>query len=208
MNSCIVVVGGGQAGAQAIDTLRREGFKGRLVLVSDEPHLPYQRPPLSKKFLSGELKSDRLLYRQQAFYDEHRVELKLGASATSLDPRTHRLGLSDGEHITYHRLLLCTGAVPRRLCCPGADLGGVHYLRGISDVEGIRRGLKEGARVVIIGGGYIGLETAATARKLGCAVTVLEMGALSNEPGAHLCGGVERRRRLGGLLNFYHRVAA
>jgi 3-phenylpropionate/trans-cinnamate dioxygenase ferredoxin reductase component len=175
VNSCIVVVGGGQAGAQAIDTLRREGFNGRLVLVSDEPHLPYQRPPLSKKFLSGELESDRLLYRQQAFYDEHRVELKLGASATSLDPGTHRLELSDGEHITYHRLLLCTGAVPRRLSCPGADLGGVHYLRGISDVEGIRRGLKEGARVVIIGGGYIGLETAATARKLGCAVTVLEM---------------------------------
>src|ERR1700722_6856505 len=145
VNSCIVVVGGGQVGAQAIDTLRREGFKWRLVLVSDEPHLPYQRPPLSKKFLSGELKSDRLLYRQQAFYEKHRVGPKLGASATSLDPGTHRLGLSDGEHITYHRLLLCTGAVPRRLSCPGADLGGVHYLRGISDVEGSRGGLEGGA---------------------------------------------------------------
>jgi 3-phenylpropionate/trans-cinnamate dioxygenase ferredoxin reductase component len=155
MNSCIVVVGGGHAGAQAIDTLRREGFKGRLVLVSEEPHLPYQRPPLSKKFLSGELKADRLLFRHQAFYDDHRVELKLGVLATSLDPAMHRLVLSHGEPVIYDRLLLCTGAVPRRLSCPGADLAGIHYLRGISDVEGIRQGLKEGARVVIIGGGYI-----------------------------------------------------
>jgi 3-phenylpropionate/trans-cinnamate dioxygenase ferredoxin reductase subunit len=128
MNSCIVVVGGGHAGAQAIDTLRREGFKGRLVLVSDDPQLPYQRPPLSKKFLSGELQVDRLLLRHHAFYDEHRVELKLGLSATSLDPRMHRLQLSDHEDITYDRLLLCTGAVPRRLSCPGADLGGIHSL--------------------------------------------------------------------------------
>jgi 3-phenylpropionate/trans-cinnamate dioxygenase ferredoxin reductase subunit len=175
MSSTILILGGGQAGAQAIDTLRREGFPGRLVLVSDEPELPYQRPPLSKKFLSGELAADRLPFRHQAFYDEHRVELKLGIRATRLDPAARRVDLSDGGEVVYDRLLLCLGAESRRLTCPGSELPGVHYLRSVSDVPAIREGLKPGARIVIIGGGYIGLETAATARKMGCAVTVLEM---------------------------------
>ncbi len=175
MTSTIVIIGGGQAGAQAIDTLRREGFDGRLVLVSDEPVLPYQRPPLSKKFLSGELAADRLPFRHQSFYDDHRIELKLGIQATRLDPAARRVSLSTGEDVVYDRLLLCLGAVSRQLTCPGADLPGVHYLRRIADVPKIQEGLKPGARAVIIGGGYIGLETAATARKMGCAVTVLEM---------------------------------
>ncbi|MDP8985334.1 MAG: FAD-dependent oxidoreductase [Pseudomonadota bacterium] len=175
MISTILIIGGGQAGAQAIDTLRREGFDGRLILVSDEPALPYQRPPLSKKFLSGELAADRLPFRHQSFYDDHRIELKLGVRATRLDPATRRVSLSNGEDVLYDRLLLCLGAVSRRLTCPGADLPGVHYLRCIADVPPIRQGLTPGARVVIIGGGYIGLETAATARNMGCAVTVLEM---------------------------------
>ena len=175
MISTILIVGGGQAGAQAIDTLRREGFAGRLILVGDEPHLPYQRPPLSKKFLSGELAAERLLFRHQSFYDDHRVELKLGVRASKLDPAARRAALSNGEEIAYDRLLLCLGAASRQLTCPGADLPGVHYLRGIGDVPAIQAGLKPGARVVIIGGGYIGLETAATARKMGCVVTVLEM---------------------------------
>ncbi|MDP9011170.1 MAG: FAD-dependent oxidoreductase [Pseudomonadota bacterium] len=175
MTSTIVIIGGGQAGAQAIDTLRREGFDGRLVLVSDEPVLPYQRPPLSKKFLSGELAADRLPFRHQSFYDDHRIELKLGIRATRLDPAARRVSLSTGEDVVYDRLLLCLGAVSRQLTCPGADLPGVHYLRRIADVPKIQEGLKPGARAVIIGGGYIGLETAATARKMGCAVTVLEM---------------------------------
>jgi 3-phenylpropionate/trans-cinnamate dioxygenase ferredoxin reductase subunit len=175
MSSTILIVGGGQAGAQAIDTLRREGFGGRLVLVSDEPYLPYQRPPLSKKFLSGELAADRLPFRHQSFYDEHRVELKLAVRAVRLDLGKRCVALANGEDIIYDRLLLCTGAVSRQLTCPGADLPGVHYLRGIGDVPKIQEGLKEGARAVVIGGGYIGLETAATARKMGCSVTVLEM---------------------------------
>jgi 3-phenylpropionate/trans-cinnamate dioxygenase ferredoxin reductase subunit len=175
MISTILIIGGGQAGAQAVDTLRREGFSGRLVLVSEEPHLPYQRPPLSKKFLSGELAADRLPFRHQSFYDEHRVELKLGIRATRLDPAARSADLSNGEVVVYDRLLLCLGAVSRQLTCPGAALPGVHYLRGMADVPEIRDGLKPGARVVIIGGGYIGLETAATARKMGCSVTVLEM---------------------------------
>jgi 3-phenylpropionate/trans-cinnamate dioxygenase ferredoxin reductase subunit len=175
MISSIVIVGGGQAGAQAVDTLRREGFGGRLVLVGDEPELPYQRPPLSKKYLSAELAADRLLFRHRAFYDEHRVELRLGMRAVRLDPAQRLLQLDDGESLAYDRLLLCLGAVSRPITCPGAKLIGVHYLRTLADVPPIRAAFKPGARAVIIGGGYIGLETAATARKMGCDVTVLEM---------------------------------
>jgi 3-phenylpropionate/trans-cinnamate dioxygenase ferredoxin reductase subunit len=175
MISTILVIGGGQAGAQAIDTLRREGFGGRLVLIGDEPELPYQRPPLSKKFLSGEMAADRLVFRHRAFYDEHRVELKLGTRAVRLDAAARQVELADGEKVSYDRLLLCLGAGPRRLTCPGADLPGVHYLREIADVAPIQAAFKPQSRVVIVGGGYIGLETAATCRKMGCEVTVLEM---------------------------------
>jgi 3-phenylpropionate/trans-cinnamate dioxygenase ferredoxin reductase subunit len=175
MISTILIIGGGQAGAQAIDTLRREGFGGRLVLIGDEPELPYQRPPLSKKYLSGEMPADRLVFRHRAFYDEHRIELKLGRRAERLDAAARQVELADGEKLTYDRLLLCLGAESRRLTCPGADLPGVHYLRAIADVAPIQAGFKPRARVVIIGGGYIGLETAATCRKMGCEVTVLEM---------------------------------
>jgi 3-phenylpropionate/trans-cinnamate dioxygenase ferredoxin reductase subunit len=175
MISTIVIIGAGQAGAQAVDTLRREGFDGRLVLVGDEPHLPYQRPPLSKKYLSGELAGDRLPFRHQSFYDEHRVELKLGVRAIRLDPAVRLVTLADGEKLQYDRLLLCLGSDSRRLACPGVELSGVHYLRAIADVQRIRAGIRTGARALIIGGGYIGLEAAATCRKMGCEVTVLEM---------------------------------
>jgi 3-phenylpropionate/trans-cinnamate dioxygenase ferredoxin reductase subunit len=175
MISTILIIGGGQAGAQAIDTLRREGFTGRLVLVSDENQLPYQRPPLSKKYLAGELAIERLFFRHQAFYDDHKIELKLGVRATSLDSAARRVTLSTGEELVYDRLLLCTGALSRELSCAGAELSGVHYLRGIADVAEIQKVMKKGARAVIIGGGYIGLETAATARHCGCSVVVLEM---------------------------------
>jgi 3-phenylpropionate/trans-cinnamate dioxygenase ferredoxin reductase component len=175
MISTILIIGGGQAGAQAIDTLRREGFGGRLVLIGDEPELPYQRPPLSKKYLSGEMAADRLLFRHRTFYDEHRVELKLGCRAVRLDPSARQVELAGGETLTYDRLLLCLGAESRRLTCAGASLAGVHYLRGLADVAPIQTGSKPQARIVIIGGGYIGLEAAATCRKMGCEVTVLEM---------------------------------
>src|SRR6202790_5709459 len=175
MISTILIIGGGQAGAQAIDTLRREGFGGRLVLIGEEPELPYQRPPLSKKYLSGELAAEGLPFRHQSFYDEHRIELKLGVRATRLDPSARRVALSNGEELAYDRLLLCLGAGSRQLTCPGADLPGVHYLRGLRDVAPIQAGFKPQARVVIVGGGYIGLETAATCRQMGCEVTVLEM---------------------------------
>jgi 3-phenylpropionate/trans-cinnamate dioxygenase ferredoxin reductase component len=175
MISTIVVVGGGQAGAQAVDTLRRSGFAGRLLLICDEPELPYQRPPLSKNYLSGELTAERLPFRHRAFYDEHRVELKLGVRAAALDPRARRLDLATGESFNYDRLLLCLGASVRRLSCPGAELPGLHYLRTLADASRIRAAIKPASRVVIIGGGYIGLETAATCRHMGCEVTVLEV---------------------------------
>jgi 3-phenylpropionate/trans-cinnamate dioxygenase ferredoxin reductase subunit len=175
MISTILIIGGGQAGAQAIDTLRREGFTGRLVLIGDEPELPYQRPPLSKKYLSGEMAVDRLPFRHRTFYDEHRVDLKLGQPAVRLDAAARVVELKDGETLTYDRLLLCLGAASRQLTCPGATLAGVHTLRGLADVPAIQAGFKPQARVVVIGGGYIGLETAATCRKMGCDVTVLEM---------------------------------
>jgi 3-phenylpropionate/trans-cinnamate dioxygenase ferredoxin reductase subunit len=174
MSAGIVIVGGGQAGAQAVDTLRREGYSGRLVLVCDEAELPYQRPPLSKKFLSAELAAERLPFRHRPFYDEHGVELILGRRALRLDRKTRSVEL-EGTSLAYDKLLLGLGATSRRLVCPGAELAGVHYLRAIADVPPLRASLKPGARVVVIGGGYIGLETAATARKLGCEVTVLEM---------------------------------
>lgn len=175
MTARIVIVGGGQAGAQAVDTLRKEGFAGQLVLVGDEPQLPYQRPPLSKKFLSAEFDADRLPFRQRAFYDEHEVELVLGKRAVHVDAFARRVDLDNGASLVYDKLLLCLGAVARRITCPGADLPGVYYLRALADVPPLRAAFKPGAHAVIIGGGYIGLETAATARTMGCEVTVLEV---------------------------------
>ena len=175
MTSTIVIIGAGQAGAQAVDTLRREGFSGRLVLVGDEPQLPYQRPPLSKKYLSGDMAADRLPFRHRAFYDEHRVELKLGHKAVRLDPSARQVELASREQLGYDRLLMCLGSEPRRLTCPGAALSGVHYLRTLADVTPIQAAFKPQARIVIIGGGYIGLEMAATCRHMGHEITVLEM---------------------------------
>jgi len=144
-------------------------------LVCEEAELPYQRPPLSKKYLSGDMAPDRLLFRHRSFYEEHRVELHLGVKAVRLDRTARRVTLADGRQLTYDGLLLCLGATSRRLTCPGAELAGIHYLRGIADVAPIRAGFKPNARVVIIGGGYIGLETAATCVHMGCHATVLEM---------------------------------
>ena len=175
MISTVVIIGGGQAGAQAVDTLRREGFGGRLVLISDEAELPYQRPPLSKKYLSGELQPERLLFKHRAFYEEHRIELRLNTRVTRLHIESRQIELADGEKLAYDRIILCLGAGPRRLSCPGADLRGIHYLRGLADADLMRAALVDGTRVVVIGGGYIGLETAATCRKMGCEVAVLEM---------------------------------
>jgi 3-phenylpropionate/trans-cinnamate dioxygenase ferredoxin reductase component len=171
----VVIAGGGQAAVQAIDTLRRKGFTGTLVLIGDEPWLPYQRPPLSKKYLAGAMERERLLLRPQHFYDSHSVETRMGRRVEEIARREQRLRLDDGSTVAYDALLIATGSRPRPLAAPGADLDGVYYLRTIADVEQIRARLIPGRRLVIVGGGYIGLEVAATAREAGLEVTVLEM---------------------------------
>ncbi len=171
----IVIAGGGQAAVQAVDTLRRKGFTGQVVMVGDEPWLPYQRPPLSKKYLAGGLERERLLLRPPHFYATHSVETRLGRRVEEISRREQRVRLDDGSTIAYDALLIATGSRPRPLAAPGADLDGVHFLRTIADVERIRAEWMPGKRLVIVGGGYIGLEVAATARELGLQVTVLEM---------------------------------
>jgi 3-phenylpropionate/trans-cinnamate dioxygenase ferredoxin reductase component len=171
----IVIVGGGQAAVQAIDTLRRKGYTGKLTLVGEEPWLPYQRPPLSKKYLAGSQERERLLIRPAQFFADHGVQVHLGRRVSEFARRERHVRLDDGVVLPYDALLLATGSRPRRLALPGGELGGVHYLRTIADADSIRSACTAGGRLLIIGGGYIGLEVAATARQLGMDVTVLEM---------------------------------
>jgi 3-phenylpropionate/trans-cinnamate dioxygenase ferredoxin reductase subunit len=175
MTQTFVVVGASHASVQAIDTLRHEGHEGTIVLVGDEPHLPYNRPPLSKKFLAGELERERLLLRSPQFYENARVDVRLGVRVTAIDRAARRLRLSDGGELDYDKLLLCVGSRPRLLEVPGYGLAGIHYLRTIADVDAIRADLSGARRLVVVGAGYIGLEAAASARHLGLEVTVLEM---------------------------------
>ena len=170
----IVIIGGGHAAAQVIDTLRHEGYTGGITLVGAEPYLPYQRPPLSKQYLAGVREPDWLLYRSREFYVRHGVNTVLGVAATAIDRTAHRVTLADGRSLAYDRLALTTGCRVRKLSVPGADHAGVHYLRTIGDVDRIRAGLPVAKRVVIIGGGFIGLEVAAVLTLLGHSVTVLE----------------------------------
>jgi 3-phenylpropionate/trans-cinnamate dioxygenase ferredoxin reductase component len=173
--SRIVIVGAGQAAAAAIDTLRRKGFAGGIALVGEEDSCPYQRPPLSKKYLAGTLTQERLLIRPPHFYAEHAIETHFARRATHIERGAQRIRLDDGTTLAYDELLLATGSRPRPLTTPGADLPGVHLLRTIKDVATIRADLALARRVVIVGGGYIGLEVAATCRELGLDTTVLEM---------------------------------
>ena len=175
MREQIVIVGAGQAAVQAVDTLRRKGFTGKLVVVGDEPWVAYQRPPLSKKYLAGALERERLAIRPAHFYSDHGVELRTGRRVVEISPRDHRVRVDDGSTIAYDGLLLATGSKPRRLAAPGAELAGVNYLRTVEDVDRIRAEMAPGRRLVVVGGGYIGLEVAATARELGLDATVLEM---------------------------------
>lgn len=170
----ILIVGAGQAAIQAIDTLRRKGFSGQLTLVGEEPWLPYQRPPLSKKYLSGAMEREKLLIRPQSFYQDHRVQTHLGRRALEIDRQRRSVRLDDGTAVGYDALLLATGSAPRHIPVSGAGLAGVHLLRNIADVERIRADLASARSLVIIGAGYIGLEVAGTAREMGLAVTLLE----------------------------------
>ena len=174
MGEAVVVVGGGQAAAQLVVSLRLGGHEGSITLVSDEQAPPYQRPPLSKQYLAGKLDVERLFLRQNAYYESRGVKLVLGRRVLSIDRRSRRAQLDDGAELRYDRLVLATGSTLRRLSIPGSDLPGIHYLRSLSDADELRGQIGPGRRMVIVGGGYIGLEVAATAAQAGTRVTVLE----------------------------------
>lgn len=201
MTAQYVIIGAGQAGAQAALSLRQAGFAGRIVMIGEEPHFPYQRPPLSKAYLQGVLSAERLMLKPEAFYEKESIEVRRGVSALGIDRGAGRIALSDGSHIAYDRLLIATGAPPRRIVCPGGDLAGVHYLRRIADSDALRPILTLGRRLVIIGAGYIGLEVAAIARKSGLAVTVLEAQerVLARVAGRELSTFFENAHRAAGV---------
>jgi len=173
-----VIVGGGLAAAKAAETLRDEGFAGRIVIISDDPERPYERPPLSKGLLLGSAERDSTFVHEADWYTKNDVDLRTGIRAEAIDKDAHEVVLAGGERVGYSRLLLATGARPRRLPVPGADLDGVHYLRTLADSDRRVSLLTESTRLVIIGAGWIGLEIAAAARARGAAVTVVEMAHL------------------------------
>jgi len=169
-----VIVGASLAGAKAAETLREEGFAGRLVLIGAEDERPYERPPLSKDYVRGETGRDKIYVHDEGFYEERGIELRLGRRPQDLDASARELTLDDDEGLRYDRLLLTTGARPRRLAVSGSDLDGVMYLRTVVDADRLRARLDRGGPVVVVGAGWIGAEVAASARQRGLDVTVIE----------------------------------
>jgi 3-phenylpropionate/trans-cinnamate dioxygenase ferredoxin reductase subunit len=198
-----VIVGAALAGAKAAEALREEGFDGRVVLVGDETERPYERPPLSKDYLRGESVREKAYVHPAGFYKEHEIELVTGTSAERIDTAARTVSLSGGEEtLAYDRLLLATGAEPRRLSVPGADLAGIHYLRTLADSDALAARLEAGGRMVVIGAGWIGAEVAASARQKGVEVALVEMAGVPLErvlgpevgaiyAGLHIDHGVE-----------------
>jgi 3-phenylpropionate/trans-cinnamate dioxygenase ferredoxin reductase subunit len=174
----LVIIGAGLAGGKAAQTLREEGFTGRVVIIGDEGERPYERPPLSKGLLLGTAGRDSVYVHEAGWYDKHDVELRAGVRAEAIDRNAHEVVLTGGERLHYDRLLLATGARPRRLPLPGADLDGVHQLRTLADSDRLNETVTSGTRLVIIGAGWIGLEIAAAARERGATVDVVEMAHL------------------------------
>jgi 3-phenylpropionate/trans-cinnamate dioxygenase ferredoxin reductase component len=168
----VVVVGAGLAGARAAETLRAEGFDGRVLLLGEEPIAPYERPALSKEFLAGSRGEESLLLRKPGFWDEHGIELRLGRRVVSVDPEARIARTSRGGEVRFDHLVIATGARPRRL--PLESPAGVHELRTLADARALREELVPGGRLVVIGGGFVGAEVASTARSLGVEVTIVE----------------------------------
>ncbi|GAA4732839.1 NAD(P)/FAD-dependent oxidoreductase [Phytohabitans rumicis] len=173
-----VIVGAGLAGAKAAQTLREEGFDGDVTLIGTEPERPYERPPLSKGVLLGDAERDSVYVHPADWYAAHDIDLRAGTTVTGIDRARRRVHLEDGESLVYDRLLLATGSAPRHLPVPGADLDGVLYLRTLADIDRVAAAAVDGARLVIVGAGWIGLEVAAAARHRGAAVTVVEAADL------------------------------
>jgi 3-phenylpropionate/trans-cinnamate dioxygenase ferredoxin reductase subunit len=176
-----VIVGASLAGAKAAEELRERAFDGRVVLIGSESERPYERPPLTKDYLRGESARETAYVHEAGFYAEHEIELLTDTTATAIDPGASRVTLHDGRELGYDRLLLASGAEPRRIPIPGADLDGVHYLRTVADCDVLRERLERGGRAVVVGAGWIGSEFAASARQRGLEVTVIDPLALPNE---------------------------
>jgi 3-phenylpropionate/trans-cinnamate dioxygenase ferredoxin reductase component len=174
----IVVIGGGLAGAKGVEGLRAAGYDGALTLVGAESHLPYERPPMSKGYLMGETSFDEAVVHPQEWYDDNHVELLLGATAGPIDAAEHVVTMRNGDQLRYDRLMLATGAAPRRLPVPGNTAAGVYYLRTRDDADQIRQAFGPGKSLVVIGAGWIGMEVAAAARSKGTEVTVVDTAAL------------------------------
>jgi 3-phenylpropionate/trans-cinnamate dioxygenase ferredoxin reductase subunit len=176
-----VIVGASLAGAKAAQALREEGFGGRIVLLGAERERPYERPPLSKDYLRGESEREKVYVHPAGFYDDNAIELRTGTTVERIDTAAREVELAGGERVGYDRLLLTTGAEPRRLGVPGADLDGIHYLRELADSDAIAARLTAGGRAVVIGAGWIGAEVAASARQKGVEVTLVEMAGVPLE---------------------------
>jgi 3-phenylpropionate/trans-cinnamate dioxygenase ferredoxin reductase subunit len=192
-----VIVGAALAGAKAAEALREHGFDGRIVLVGSEPELPYERPPLSKDYLRGESPREKARALPDGFYGEHDIDLRTATTVERIDTAANEAILATGDRLSYDRLLLATGAEPRRLVVPGSDLDGVHYLRDLADADAIAARLEGGAHVVVIGAGWIGSEVAASARQKGLDVTVVEQAQVPLE---HVLG-----REVGEIYAQIHR---
>jgi 3-phenylpropionate/trans-cinnamate dioxygenase ferredoxin reductase subunit len=169
-----VIVGASLAGAKAAETLRTEGFDGHIILIGAETDRPYERPPLSKGYLQGKEDKAKIYVHDEGWYADNNVELRLGTRATGLDSGAHTVTIDGGEQLSYTKLLLTTGSTPRQLTIPGADLGGIFTLRTVGDSEALRDAISSGGRIVVIGAGWIGLETASAARGYGSDVTIIE----------------------------------
>lgn len=175
MTETIVIAGAGHGAGQVVASLKQQKFPGNIVLVGEEKYLPYQRPPLSKKFLAGELPAERLAFKPPSFYDQKNIDVRLNTHIDSVDRAASEIVTEDGGRIAYDKLVLATGSRVRKVSVPGHDLPGVHYLRNIADVDAIRNDMSDNRHVVIVGAGYIGLEVAAVCRQQGLDVTVIEM---------------------------------
>lgn len=175
MTQTCIIIGASHAAAQLAPSVRQEGWEGRILVIGDEAHKPYHRPPLSKGFILDQKDAGSLAIKQDALYEKLDVEFMLNTRVESINRSEKSLTLKGGETLSYDKLAICTGSRVRRISLPGAELGGVHYLRDMADGESIKASLDNAKHAVIVGGGYIGLETAASLRKAGLEVTVLEM---------------------------------
>lgn len=177
MTSACIIVGASHAGAELALTLRKEGWKGPIIVIGDEKYLPYHRPPLSKNFLVTDQDVTDVLIRNAAFFEKFNISFRLETRVLDIDRLNKSVTLSNGERLSYLKLALCTGSRVRKVTVPGCDLQGMHYLRNIDDVLAIKSAVKRNGRAIIVGGGYVGLELAASLKRLGMHVTVLEMEA-------------------------------